>query len=390
MIKLILGILIFTTLGLTIQQSDTFVSVDFAGYHIYASLFTWIATLLAFIFCIKILLFPFRFFSFFNKKYQHHQEIKRRSFIEVVLQALINQNVENFERLSKEAKKLFKEDDPLYWEIQALLFPTKENYQNLTRFSQTIMGGIRGLFRYADSEGDYEKMHQLIAGLSPKQLKTPWALQALFQMAVQENDWDDALNNLKNLKPILSKLEYNFRRACLLFLTGKTKEAYYLDENQPAIAIAWAKENPKKAIKILRPVWNNFQNWEIYLTLKKMNEALPAKQQQKQIKELIADTKHSPLSLLAMADIYLTTQAPLNAKEELDEYLKSHTLTHQVAQMMAKVERDAWHHEEQAKEWEEKGNNLQTENAWTCTSCGYKSAEWHGCCPACHTFNSLR
>ncbi len=390
MIKLLILILCLTAMGLGIQQSDTFATVEITHYRFYASVFTWLACFFLGIFLFRLLLSPFKIVFGFNRKMKQKKEDKRKSFIETVFQALINQNVENFERLSNESKKFFTTEDPLYWEIQTLLFPTKENYQMLTTFPQTVLGGIRGLFRYADSEGDYQKMYQLLNSLSPQQLKTTWAKQALFQMAVQENDWEKALTKLKELKSVLNQKDYQSNQAGLLLLMGKIKEAYKLDSEHPAIAIAWAKANPKKALRILQKAWTVVPNWEIYLTLKKINEALKPKQQIHQIKDLVHNNAHHALSLLAMADIYLTHQEPVKAKVPLDEYLQSRSLTQTVAKMMAKIERDAWHHEEQAKEWEVKANQIEEENIWTCEECGAKFPSWHGCCPACHTFNSLR
>lgn len=390
MIKFFILSLLCFAAGLLIQQPDTFATIEVFHYRIYASLFTWAGCFFLLIFACKFLLLPFTCLQFFSKKYQQHKEVKKKSFIETIFQALINQNVENFEKLSNQAKKLFKPEEPLYWEIQTLLFPNKENYQQLTMFSQTVMGGIRGLFTYADSEGDFEQMHQLLKSLSPKQLATPWAQQALFQMAVQEKDWEEAFKNLKNLKPLLTKEEYYARQAVLLLLLGKTKEAYKADELQPAVAIAWAKENPKKALKILQPVWALNPNREVYQTLKKLNGELSEKDQIKQIKSLISANKHHRLSLLALADIYLSCKQPLKAKNQLDEFLSTHPFTRQVAQMMARVEREAWNHEEQAKAWEDKGNQIEEDDVWTCSECGNKFATWSGCCPSCHTFNSLK
>ena len=67
------------------------------------------------------------------------------------------------------------------------------------QFPQTTLGGIRGLFRAADTDGDLQQMRILLDGLPEKKKKTPWALQANFQLACQENNWEEALMYLKKM-----------------------------------------------------------------------------------------------------------------------------------------------------------------------------------------------
>lgn len=391
MIKYFLLAVISFALGVFIQMPETMLTVEISHYRIYGSIFTFVAVIFTFFFLWRLILSPFRLFKRWHKHHQKVIEQKKHDLLLTVLLALTNQEVENFKDLLKRSESLYGEESYIHWMIRCLLVPDEEGFKQMTQFPQTTMGGIRGLFRVANSDGDLEQMRTLLDGMPEKKKKTPWALQAYFQLCVQENDWENALKYLKEMKHILTKEDYNKRRACCLLLNGDVKDAYNLDPMNPAIVIAYAKNNAKSAGKIFKKLWAKTPCWPVYENYKEYMISMDNKAKQKAVKELVSDNPHARLSLLALADIYLNTQAPIDAKKYLDEYLQTYSLTKQVALMQARVERDAWQHEEQAREWEAKAPETEEdETTWHCETCDYKSPTWHGVCPVCHTFNGLK
>ena len=391
MIKLFLLSAILFFLGFQITNSDTMMELQFENYRLYGSIFTFAGLIFAVLWCWHLLFLPFRLFGFLKKRHLKIKEQKRHDLILTVLLTLANQEMEAVPELLEKAEKLFGQESYIYWTIRCLLLPDEDSYHQLMQFPQTTLGGIRGLFRTANNDGDLQQMRLLLDGLPDKKKKTPWALQANFQLSCQENNWEEALVYLKKMKPILSTEDYNRRRATCLFLCDDVKSAYKTDPLNPAIAIAYAKQNPQKAGKIFQKIWQKNPCWPVYEAYKELLVSLDGKKRFSAIKNLVSENPYERLSLLALADMSLNNQEPIQAKKYLDEFLQSYALTKQVALMQARVERDAWNHEDKAREWEDKAvETEEDETAWACETCGYKSPSWHGLCPMCHTFNGLK
>ncbi len=391
MIKYFLLSAITFALGFFIQNPETMLTLQFTHYRIYGSIFTFVGIFFAVLFFWHLILYPFYLFKRWRKHHKIVVEQKKHDLLLTVLLALTNQEVEAFPDILKKSQRLYGSNDYIYWMIRCLLLPDEEAFAKMTEFPQTTMGGIRGLFRAANTGGDLQQMRTLLDSMPEKKKKTSWALQAYFQLCVQENDWDNAVIYLKNMKRILTKEDYNKRFAACLFSKGDVSAAYKLDPTNPAIVIGYARANTKKAGKIFKRLWEKTPCWPIYVAYKELLVSQDAKGQQHAIKDLVSSNPHERLSLLAMADVYLNTQMPVEAKKYLDEYLQTYSLTKQVALMQARVERDAWQHEDQAREWEAKAPETEEdETAWHCETCDYKSPTWHAVCPVCHTFNSFK
>lgn len=391
MIKFFIFSVISFFLGFVVDTPETMLTVEIENYRIYGSVFTFLGLILFVLFLWRLLISPIRLYKRLRNRHKKIIELKKHDLSLNVLLALTNQEIESFEDLLKKSEKLYGKENYIYWLIRCLLLPDEESYQQMMQFPQTTMGGIRGLFHVANHDGDLQQMRILLDGIPEKKKRTPWALQAYFQLAVQENDWENALKYLKDMKRILPKDEYNKRRACCLLLNGDIKAAYNLDPKNPSIVIAYARDNVKKAGKIFKKLWAKEPCWPVYEVYKEFLADQDAKVQQRAIKDLTSVNSHARLSLLALADIYIKTQDPVQAKKYLDEYLQNYSLTKQVALMQARVERDAWNHEEQAREWEAKAPETEEdETQWYCETCDYKSPTWHAVCPVCHMFNSFK
>ena len=213
--------------------------------------------------------------------------------------------------------------------------------------------------------------------------------QAYLQLALMEADWANALQCLDALKKTMSKSEYRRMCACLLMMVGEVDQAYKLDDTQAPIILAKAKENPEKALKILKKAWETAPCQEIYVAYKKALAGKSNAEKMKATLALVKPNKGNRFSLLALADMNLETGNVPKAKEILESSLENFPLTQQVALMMAECERKGWNHEEAAQKWERKALNLQEKSGWICTHCGHTASSWEPVCSACRLFNSL-
>jgi hypothetical protein len=183
MIKLFLLSVVLFFLGFQITNSDTMMSVHFNDYRLYGSVFSFAGLIFAILWLWKLLFLPMHLLGILKKRHQKIKEQKKHDLLLTVLQAITNQEVELFPDLLKKNEKLFGQDSYIYWMIRCLLLPDENAYHQLMQFPQTTLGGIRGLFREADTQGDLQQMRLLLDGLPDKKKKTPWALQANFQLA---------------------------------------------------------------------------------------------------------------------------------------------------------------------------------------------------------------
>ncbi|MBR6232047.1 MAG: tetratricopeptide repeat protein [Alphaproteobacteria bacterium] len=376
-------------LGAVITNETFFVTLTFRNYQIYLSVFTFVGMVLGIVWLWNLLLLPFRLFRKFSLWRQQSKQDQKRIFLASVLEALANQNKEQYPLLVKQALHHFKKEEVIYWVILSLLQPSEEVYQKLLTFPSTVLGGIYGFLNMAEGMGNTTEMRNLLDSLPEKQRQVLWVKQAYFQLSLMEGDWEQACQYLETLKKVMPKSEYKRSRACCLMMMGQVDKAYKLDDTQAPIVLAKAKENPEKALKILNAAWKKTPCQEIYNAFKSALSGKTDEEKMKAVKALVKQNKGNRFSLLALADMNLETGNAPKAKDILEEYLENFPLTQQVALMMAKVERQGWKHEEAALDWEKKALNLQEKTGWICTHCGHQSGKWEPVCPACHLFNGM-
>ncbi|MGN0919722.1 MAG: hypothetical protein ACI4OR_03075 [Alphaproteobacteria bacterium] len=375
-------------LGIGLSDSSFFMTLSFWKYQIYLSVFTFAGLMVALVWLWALILLPFKWMRRFCGWRQKSKELQKQAYLTRVLEALINQTKEQYPLLVKQAQTHFTSQDVQYWLVLALLQPTEEVYQKLLTFPTTVLGGIHGFLKQAEDLGNTTEMHRLLDALPEKAKQVLWVKQAYLQLSYMEEDWEQALLFLESLRKTFSKAEYTRQRACCLLMKGEVEKAYKLDENQAPIVLAYANEHPEKALKILKKAWSYAPCQEIYLAYKKALSGKTESEKMKAVLALVKQNKANRFSLLALADMNLETANAPKAKEILESYLENFPLTQQVALMMAQAEREGWHHEEVALEWEKKALNLQEKSGWICTHCGHSSGKWTPLCSACQLFNS--
>jgi uncharacterized membrane-anchored protein len=158
----------------------------------------------------------------------------------------------------------------------------------------------------------------------------------------------------------------------------------------PEVAAARLKSIKGNGAKtILIASWNKEPSWDVYLAYYELIKTLSPEKQIKAIQKLISKNKEFRISMLALADIAIKTENWRLAKETLESYLQSYPLTKKVSILMAEVARRGWHHEQEAKEWEEKGLETDDKYGWTCLNCHQKNVQWHPTCPHCNKIGQI-
>lgn len=391
MSKLLLWVIFFAILVILIMNDTWRLTLNTADYTISISfvmaMFFW-GCLLWFFSLFKK---PFQWWQRFQnfKTRKHHEKVSE--YLSEVLTAFLSHHTENNSKLIHKAEQLYGLDSKEVLLVSALLQPQTNIFQSLnaSETETTKLAGIYGLVQEAEAAGNFEQINELLQQIPPALTNTPWVSQVKMRLALHQSDWSEALRLLESSKRYLSKKKYLSQKACLLLKLGKIKEAYKTDSHHPAIALAYAQFNPKKALKILKKAWAITPGWPLYLAIKKNIQNLPEAKQIKILLDITRSKRDERVSLLARADMDMTFQNWTRAKENLENYLRGYPLTRQVADMMAAIERKGWHHEQIAQEWERKSVEAEDDTLWMCSECNHAVNEWQVLCPYCNAFDSL-
>ncbi len=385
---------LFTLISLAVLvffiMRDTWrVTLDTANYQISVSFILFVTGLVLLWWILGLLKAPFAWIARFKAWRKAKTQAKKDQFLPALLTTLLAHETDKSSGLIQEAKRLYgaKSEETLL--TTALLAPQTEVFEELNQTESTKMAGLYGLVQEAEKLGDFNAIADLLEQVPVKQQKTLWIQKTRMKLALNRNDWQEALTVLEANKQYLPRATYHSYKACLLLKLGKAKEAYRLAPAHTAIALAYAKVVPQKAISILEKTWGLNPSWPIYLAYKEAIQSLPEKKRLKAVLALTKATRDERYSLLARTDTDMELGNWARAKENLEIYLQTYPLTRQVADMMAHIERTAWHHEEQAIEWEQKAVESEDDTLWICRDCNRTAGEWHILCPHCNAFDTM-
>lgn len=391
MLKLILFMIAMFATGFLIVQENWDVTIAAFGYEVTLSTVLLIVLLTLCVYLFRLIKKPFLYLFGFKNRRATSNLVKKEAYLTFVLETILDQNNESISRILKQKGGLLQKKDIKHLLLNAFFNPSKETFEELSKHKETELAGIRGLYFEAKKSGNLKEAEIILSKAERSYPNVFWVIQESYDIAVLQNDADKALfllDELLRLKQI-SKEDYIHQKAALYFIKGKIKEAYQLNKICPAFAVAYAKENKENAQNILITSWNKEPSWEVYETYMNLFKDQPAEKQLKMVNKLIAKNKEFRISLLALADTAIRNEKWRLAKETLTAYLQSYPLTKKVAYMMAQVSRLGWHHEQEAKEWEQKAIETEDKYGWTCLNCSQSTSEWSAICPHCNKVGKI-
>ena len=391
MIRFIFILISVFTVGFFIVKDTWMVTVQGFGYELKASVLILIVGVLLFLYLLHLLKKPFGWWGRYqNWSTKRHQD-QKEAYLMLALKTVLDQNSESEKQLLKQKNKFFDKKSDENYILEALFNPTAHTFEQLLHRENTELAGIRGLLGYAQKDGNWQEAERLLQKAAEKHEKEPWIWNALWTVQILQNDWYDALNTLERLKKQgqVDKPEYEKRKSLLLLKLGQVTEAYQLNPDHQAIVLAYAKAEPQKADKLIRHLWAKnpcMDAFEIYW------QTISDEKQSKQTKaidKLIHENPKHRLSLLALIETAVRQESWGPAKGYLSDYMAMYPLSFQVARLMAEVERQGWHHTEEAQKWELKALDTPSEKGWVCSVCGNRTDTWEIVCPACNTFGEI-
>ena len=389
MTKFLLTVIGLAVIGFLIIQDKWRVVFDTTNYQVSISFVLFVVGLFVVLWMLHIIQKPFEWMARFREWRKSKDQAAKEAFFPELLTTLLSHETDTKPGLLARAKKIYGSQSPETLLITALLKPDSQTFQELNEADETKLAGLYGLVQEAEKLGDLDEVSNLLEQVPPHLQKTPWVRMTKDKLALQRNDWGTALRLLEENKKYMPKDVYRSHKACLLCKLGEIKKAYHLTPENPAIALMYAKVEPKKARSILEKAWNTTPGWPIYPAYKDTLKGLPDTKRLKAVLALTKRTRDQRYSLLARADMDAELQNWARAKESLDIYLQNYPLTRQVADMMANVERVGYHHEELAQEWERKAIESEDDSLWMCLDCNHTVGDWQVLCPHCNAFDRI-
>lgn len=392
MMKLIITLISVFLLGFLIVNDTWTITIIGFGYELTTSVFLFIIAIIALIYVMSLLRKPFGWISGYQNWCRTRKQNQKEAYLTLALQTILDRSSKNINVLMKQRKTIFPQKSNEALIIEALFKPTPYVFEQLIHREGMEIIGIRGLLSEAQKNGDLNEAARLLQKAEQKAPEETWIQESLWTLQTLQSDWGEALNTLDKLKKrgIVDKKTYMTRKACLLLKLGQAKEAFRLDPENPAAAIAYARQTPEKAINILSDSWEKTPSWETYLLFRDTIQSEKPAKRMKLTEKLVRKNKENRLSFIALAQTAMDAHMWGAAKEYMTSYLNAYPITPQTATMMAMIEREGWHHEEGAKAWEEKATTADEISGWGCDICNHSTNEWDARCPNCNAFGSIR
>ncbi len=391
MLKLIIIFASLFFVGYLIVNDYWTITVTGFGYEVTVStvLLLVVGILLAYL--VHVIKKPFRVLGRFRGRRTLSQQNKRETYFFDIIKTVLEDSPAQRHLLFKQAGQFVDKKTYRYDLIEALLKPNKAVFEKLTQQSETQLAGLHGLYEEQSRKGNMKEMGHILDKALVHHADVPWVIQAKFNLLLQESDWENAAHYLEILKKnnLISKEEYQKGYAGLLYKNNKIKAAYEADKSNPTFAIAYARENPAKAADILYTSWQLTPCWETYCHYMDVYKDETPTKQMKALKRLTAKNPTSRLSLLIAVDTSIRLELWRDAKETMEVYMQTYPLTKQAADLMATIVRKGWHHEEEAREWEQKTVETDDKHGWTCSHCHQETYGWDMLCPHCNQFGTV-
>lgn len=391
MLRIIVFLLSLFVIGFLIVHDNWMITISGFGYEATVSTVLLGCSFVLLLYIIHLLKKPLVWFGLVQHKISASRYAKREAYLTKVLQFVLEDNPKEGKALLKQKKGIFDKNDVKGLMIQAILDPDKRVFEEMLKHGETELSGLRGLYCEALQTGDLRRQGKILHAASEKYADVSWVAEGQYLLAVKESIWADALAALENLRKegFIAKDAYLDRKADLLMKNNQPEEAFKLKPKNPLFALAAAEKQPEKSAEILTKSWKETPSKAVYEAYMLLYSKETPQKQMKHLKKLIAGNENSKEALMALADASTRLEMYLDAKEALDIYLAAYPLTKSAALLMAKIVREGWHHEEEAKEWEKKAVEAVDLPHWVCVNCRREVLDWDVSCPHCNALHQI-
>lgn len=388
LLRLIVLVLIVCVGAWALNKYTGLITLTWLGYEIQISVFNFVVLALVALLAFRLITFPWRCARWLRNAFRKNKDNEKDRFIAQALTVALSDNETYKAVQAKRTDKFFATHTPANLLFKALLAPTPDVYRQLEAFPETDLVSWKYQLEQEIRLGRFVSAQEILERALLKYKHVPWLLKTAVTIYTYNQVWNkalDALNTLHKLKAIPAK-RFTEQKALLLFDMGQVKAAFATAPYLPPIALAWAKQNPKKAAQILQKSWDACPSIEVYRAYMNSLGRLEPQAYYKRAEQFTAKAPNSRLGFFVRAEAALEAGFYRQAREELDAYLTHYTLSVPVALLFAELEDKENPTSEKAMVWTQKAKTAEPLTSHHCQVCGHPTSEYVSVCPQCHNF----
>lgn len=269
--------------------------------------------------------------------------------------------------------------------------------------------GLRGLYMAAARRGDNEQAISIAERALTLRPKTPWAINALFELQSGKRAWESAnaaLDAASRAKLIDSSIAKR-RRAVLA--TAAAKDADARGDNAAALARAQealglapgfapaaliaakhlsAQGRQWKAASLIETAWAQEPHPDLARAYAALKPEETAQARARRLSALAGMNLDHPESRFLTAAVAISAGRLEDARDALKPLADRFPVA-RVCLLMADIERGFGGDSLVAREWANRALRAPRDAQWVCSACARTTSEWSATCPHCHAFDAL-
>lgn len=283
-------------------------------------------------------------------------------------------------------------------------------FEKLTHQPETEIIGLKGLLEHAKSEGDLTQALTYARRAYAIAPKTPWVLEALFTLYIQQEDWGSALETLSQKrrfrhlnKPEADQVEAVLRlaRAQQDMARGSSETAFVdamkalklAPDMVPAAVMAARflvfEGKTRKAERLLRDAWGHLPHPDLLQAYREIYPQETAEKRQKRFQKLFLAAPEALETKLASVELDILNEDFPKARDKLAPLLLE-TPTARICALQAVIVKGLGEDEAVVRAWLTRALSAPMGMHWQCKACADISPNWCPVCPECGAFNTIR
>jgi len=282
-------------------------------------------------------------------------------------------------------------------------------YTQMLQSKETEFLGLRGLYMASVRRSDIDQAISIAERARVLRPKTPWALNALFDLQISKRAWTqaaDAVEAQAKVKLIDSSIAKR-RRAVLAAAAAKDAEnagqaETALKHAQEALAFApgfapaaliaakhsAAQGRHWKAASLIETAWSLEPHPDLARAYANLKPEEPPHARAKRLSDLAGMNPEHPESQILSAAVSISRGRLEEARETLRPLAERFPVA-RVCLLMADIERSYGGDGLIAREWASRAMRAPRDAQWLCTACARAHNEWQASCSACGAFDTL-
>ncbi|WGF88723.1 heme biosynthesis protein HemY [Marinivivus vitaminiproducens] len=283
-----------------------------------------------------------------------------------------------------------------------------EKFLQMLKHPATEFLGLRGLLGQAVRDGDRGEALQLAKRAYLKQPRTPWVLETLFDLQLQEGLWKDGLQTVEEMARYhqIPPQTVARRRAILMTMNarelrdaGKAHEARRLARKAFDLApgfvpnavllteLLYEEGKTRLARKTVERAWRRSPHPDLLTAYEKLAPGESAEARLGRVKKLCQQNPNDPQSAMALAEANMAARKFADAEHEIDRAIDLGP-TVGTFRLRAALEQARGGSAEKARQWRERAAGARPDFAWVCQTTGAAQPSWTPFGPA-GDFDSL-